>query len=337
MAGGLEGRVTNDRAFVIRSLLARLFFLLGAAASIAAPPVLIPGPSIAIDDVHGKFGLLTLDPAAHRLLAPHVNDGVVEIFDLRANQLIARVTVGPVVALAVDPKTGRYFASVQDDRRIAVIDGGTLKETSSIPLPAEPGAMLFDPKRRHLYVAADGAKSLWVVDPEARKLVGTIVVPEDPEDMVWDARTGRIYLAGSATSEVAVIDPKANTVISRWPTAPAIGGCGVALDAARNRLFVAGDNGQLVVLDLQTGRVVAQALIGQHVGQVAYDADLSRLYCAGRDWMYPVDCAGPGLVPLEKVYTATSATNVAIDPQTHAVWTTFTDGEDSFAKSWSWR
>ena len=27
--------------------------------------------------------------------------------------------------------------------------------------------------------------------------------------------------------------------------------------------------------------------------------------------------------------------NVAVDAKTHAVWTTFTDGKDSFAKSWT--
>ncbi len=337
MARRLERRYAGLNAFVIRAGLKQFLFVFGAAAAAAAPPVLTPGPSIAIDDVHGKFGLLTLDPVANRLLGSHVNDDIAEIFDLAANQLIARVEVGPVVALAVDPKSGRYFASVQDDRRIAVIDGTTLRETGSIPLPGETGALLFEPAHRRLYVAADGAKSLWVVDPDACKLVRTISVPEDPEEMVWDARTGRIYLTSSATSKVSVIDAKANAVVAHWPTAPAVGGRGVALDPARDRLFVAGDNGHLVAFDLETGRVVATAAIGKHVGQIAFDADLRRLYCAGPDWMYPIDCAGTGLVALEKNYTAASATNVVIDPKTHAVWTTFTDGEDSFAKSWSWR
>jgi hypothetical protein len=32
--------------------------------------------------------------------------------------------------------------------------------------------------------------------------------------------------------------------------------------------------------------------------------------------------------------TAATAKNVAVDPQTRAVWTTYTDGKSSFAKSW---
>ena len=41
-----------------------------------------------------------------------------------------------------------------------------------------------------------------------------------------------------------------------------------------------------------------------------------------------------GLTALGKIATAATAKNVAVDPQTHAVWTTFTNGKDSFAKSW---
>ncbi len=313
-----------------------LWLLFGTMALVAAPGVFVPGPAIAIDDVHGKFGLLTLDPVAHRLLASHVNDGIVEIFDLDASQLIARVEVGPVVALAVDPKASRYFASVQDDRRVAIIDRTTLKETGSIPLPGETGALLFEPMQARLYVTADQGTALWVVDPDARKVVQTIPIPEDPEDLIWDPQASRLYLTGSATSAVSVIDSKSNALVAHWPTSPALHPRGLALDAARGRLFVAGDNGQLVALDLKTGRVTATAAIGEHVGQIAFDAEVRRLYCAGRDWIYPVDCAGTNFVALEKIYTATNATNVAVDPKTHAVWTTFTDGEDSFAKSWSW-
>jgi hypothetical protein len=38
---------------------------------------------------------------------------------------------------------------------------------------------------------------------------------------------------------------------------------------------------------------------------------------------------------LGELTTAATARNVAVDPATHAVWTTYTDGKSSFAKAWS--
>ena len=132
-----------------------------------------------------------------------------------------------------------------------------------------------------------------------------------------------------------MIDTKSHAVVATWPTAPATGPHGLVFDAAHGRIFVAGDNGQLVAIDTQTGKVVARAAITEHVDQIAFDAALRRIYCAGPDWMSVVQATDAGLAPLGKIPTAATAKNVAVDPKSHAVWTTFTDGKDSFAKSWT--
>jgi len=330
----------NTAAPAVNGLLLVLAFGLAApgffgAVPAAPPAALTPGRWIVIEDALGRFGLLGIDSARHRLLAAHVNDDTADFFDLDTNQLISRVEIGPVVSIVVDPRTGRYFASVQDDKRIAIIDGETLKETDSIALPDETDAILFDAEARRLYVASDDGRALWVVDPDARKLIATIVVPKGPGGMAYDAVAGRLYLSGKTTNQVSVISTKTNAVVAAWPTVPAVSPHGLVLDPARSRIFVAGDNGRLVAIDTTSGRVVATAAIAEHVDQIAFDADLGRIYCAGPDWITVVQATVAGLATLDKTYTAGTARNVAVDPKTHVVWSTFTDGEDSFAKSWT--
>ena len=291
-------------------------------------------PSITIPASPGKFDFLAVDSAAHRLLAGHEKDETADFFDLKTNKLIARVKVGPAVGVTVDPKTGRYFASVQDDKRIAIIDGQTLKETGSITLPGETDAILFDAKDRRIYITNDNGKVLWAVDPDTAKVIATIPVAEGPECMAHDAAANRVYLNSKVANLVSVIDTKTNTVVAVWPTAPAVGPHGLVLDAAHSRIFVSGDNGQLVAVDTKTGKVVATSAITEHVDQIAFDDALRRIYCAGPDWMSVVQATDAGLTALGKIATAATAKNVAVDPQTHAVWTTFTNGKDSFAKSW---
>ena len=306
-----------------------------AVATAAAQPVLKPGASITVPASPGKFDFLEVDPVAHRLLAGHEKDETADFFDLNTNELITRVKVGPAVGVTVDPKTGRYFASVQDDKRIAIIDGQSLKETGSITLPGETDAILFDAKDRRIYITNDNGKFVWAVDPDTEKVVASIEIPGEPECMAHDAASDRIYLNLKNRNAVAVIDTKSNTVVATWPTAPATGPHGLVFDAAGGRVFSSGDNGLLVALDTKTGKVVATAPIVEHVDQIAFDAGLRRINCAGPGAMSVVQASDAGLKALGKIETNATAKNVAVDAKTHAVWTTFTDGKDSFAKSWT--
>ena len=206
-----------------------LFLPLALAASLAAGP-LKPGARIEIPNAPGKFDFLEVDPAAHRLLAGHEKDDTADFFDLTANKLIARVKVGPAVGVTVDPKTGNYFASVQDDKRIAVIDGKTFKEIRSIALAGETDAILYDAKDRRIYIAHDNGKSLWAVDPDTGKVIATITVPAGPECMAHDAANDRLYLNSKVANQVVVIDTKKNAVVATWATAPATGPHGLVLD-----------------------------------------------------------------------------------------------------------
>jgi hypothetical protein len=70
------------------------------------------------------------------------------------------------------------------------------------------------------------------------------------------------------------------------------------------------------------------------VDQIALDVGSGVLYCAGTDRMSVVRVSGGSLKRLGELATAPSARNVAVDPATRAVWTTYSDGKGSFAKGW---
>jgi DNA-binding beta-propeller fold protein YncE len=70
------------------------------------------------------------------------------------------------------------------------------------------------------------------------------------------------------------------------------------------------------------------------VDQIAFDAVGGLVYCAGADKMTVIRTIGGKLTVLGDLSTAATAKNVAVDPTTRAVWTTYTDGKSSFAKSW---
>ena len=316
------------------ALAASTVLFLPAALPAAVPPALVPDGTIRIPNSKGKFDFLAVDPVRHRLLAAHEKDGTADFLDLQANTVLKRLAVGPAVGIATDTRSGNYYVSVQDDKRVAVIDAATLTETASIATPAETDAILYDAKDDRIYVTNDNGKYLWVIDPAAGKVVTAIEIPDGPECMAHDDARDRIYLNNKAHHEVEVIDTKSHTVIAHWPTAPVTGPHGLVLDAAAGRIYVSGDNSRLVAMDLETGRVVGSAPITAKVDQIAFDAGTGLIFCAGPGHLSVVKATAGGVEFLGNVDSAETAKNVAVDPTTHKVWTTYTDGTDSYAKSW---
>jgi DNA-binding beta-propeller fold protein YncE len=300
----------------------------------AQPLPLTPGATIELPHSAGKFDFLRVDSQRHRLLAAHENDGTADYFDLQKGVLITRLKVGGAVDTAVDADSQFYYVSVQEAQRVAVVDAASLKEVRSIKTAGPTDAILFEPKNHLVYVTHDEGADVWVIDPAASKVVATIAIPGVPEYMVYDAAADRIYLNIKNKDSVAVIDPSTNKVVAGWPTAPAAQPHGLALDAANHRIFSAGGNGKLVVIDTKTGSATGSIDIAARVDQIAFDAAGGLLYCAGVGKMSVLQDTGGNLTSLGELTTADTARNVAVDPTTRAVWTTYTDGKSSFAKSW---
>jgi DNA-binding beta-propeller fold protein YncE len=332
--------MTTSRSLLFRRLApAVLAVLLVSLSPLAARadgnPPLTAGVTVTIPASKGKFDFLGVDPAKHRLLAAHEKDGTADFIDLDANSLITRVKTGPTVGIAVDPKTGNYFASVQDNQRLAVIDSTSLKEIGSVAMGGDTDAIIFDADDRLVFVTNDNGSFLWAVDADTQKVAASIPIPSAPECMAYDPTTDRIYLNLKTANEIAVIDIKTRTITALWPTAPAELVHGLVFDPKTGWIFSSGANGKLVAVDSKTGKVVAATDTVPKVDQIAFDEVLQRVYCAGTDAISVVQEGPEGLKTLGSVKTSASAKNVAVDPKNHAVWTTYTDGTNSYATSWS--
>ncbi|MDB6170678.1 MAG: hypothetical protein JWM88_3542 [Verrucomicrobia bacterium] len=329
----------SSRILTSRSLAAIYCFALMGIGAKAAPSAkgapLVPGPTIEIANSTGKFDFLEVDAKRHRLLAAHESDGTADIFDLESNRLIARIEIGGApVHVATDPKTGKYFVSAQEGERVAVVSSDTLKETNSIRMEGPLDGILFNPKNRRVYVGNDEGKHLWVIDADSEKIVGDIAIPGAPEYLVYDAASDRIYLNIKVTDEIVVIDPAKNAVVAHWPTAPAKQPHGLAIDAKSRRLFSAGANGVLAIVDMTTGKVIGSSKIAEKVDQATFDPATRRIYCAATGWLSVVQETADGAEFLGSVESHATARNVTVDPKTDMVWTTYTDGAKSYAKSW---
>lgn len=178
---------------------------------------------------------------------------------------------------------GFILATDRTARRLYVINARTGKSESAAPLAGGPDYVR--------YVAP--THEAWVTEPEDSRIevfslsrrtppVAThsrfVDIPGGPESLVVDVATKRAYsnLWKDATLEIDLTTGKT----TRWPNGCA-GSRGLAIDAARDRLFVGCAEGKLSVLDLKTGKQLGAVSSGNGVDIIAYNPNLAHVYMPG--------------------------------------------------------
>jgi len=146
---------------------------------------------------------------------------------------------------AADPDTGDVFLSLHGSNKIARMhDTYVASEYTEVP---EPYGLAFDAASRRLYVADRGTNNkVTVIDVAAGGIVGTINVGREPFVLTVNPDTGHLFVACGDRVEVY------NTLDwSHVTTIPVPAGAeeGIALDAARDRVYVtSGDGDALTVI-----------------------------------------------------------------------------------------
>jgi len=221
-------------------------------------------------------------------------------------------------------------------KKLFALDRDTFEVKASLDLPGEGDDIQLDPKNHTLYVDNDEGTNIWVVDLAARKIVATIEIPKAPEYIAYDDVTDKLYQNIKSTDETLVIDPETNTVEAHWTLGPAKSPHGLALDSKTQRLFVAGGNGEMAVLDAHTGKLLGSVAIAPHVDQIVFDPSTRRVYCASGTGILSVvqetdDCASL----LANVTVAKGAHTLTVDPNTHNVWICYADKDHSYIQSFT--
>ena len=269
----------------------------------------------------GGWDILTIDPTANRLYLSHATKVVV--VDLAKSAVIGEINDTPGVhAFVAVPELERGFSSNGKEAKANVVDLKTLKTVSKIDTGANPDAIVYEPNRRELYVFNHTGNSCTVIDAKSSSVITTIQLAGSPEFAAVDEAAGRIYCNIEDKSEVAVIDTSTHEVIARWPLAPGEEPGGIALDAGHHRLFAGCHNKMMVMLDTNTGKVIANVPIGAGVDGCAFD-DSTRLAfasCGDGTMTIAKEDAANKLAVIQVLKTQRGARTMALDRTTHRIY-----------------
>jgi YVTN family beta-propeller protein len=261
-----------------------------------------------------------------RLYAGYASDGLVGVVDPATNQTVAKVdglTRVHGIAIVADRNLG--FASSSGDNVVGVFDLTTNKLLQKITAGDDPDAIIYDEQAKLVYVGNHNGKTGMLIDPVTQKVIATIPLGGEPEYPQADPETGLIYQNLEDTSELVVIDPQKQTVVKRYKLDPGEGPTGLALDAAHHRLFSTAGNRKLIVMDTETGKIVAVLPIGLGVDGAGYDPVLRRVYTAnGLGTMTVIQQDSPDTYRvLEDAPTHFGGHSLVVDPATHRVYVAY--------------
>ena len=269
----------------------------------------------------GGWDILTIDSEAGRLYLSHSTKVVV--VDLDHNTLAGEIGDTPGVhAFMPIPELQRGFSSNGKESKSSDVDLTTHKTLSKVETGQNPDAIAYEPEREEVYIFNHTGSSATVIDAKTAKVVTTIPLGGSPEFAVANANTDRIYCNLEDKSEVAVINTAKHEVIAHWPLAPGEEPTGIALDAAHHRLFAACHNKMMVMLDTETGKVVANVPIGAGTDGAAFDDTTQLVFASCGDGTTTIakEETPDKLTVVQTLKTERGARTMAIDPKTHRIY-----------------
>jgi DNA-binding beta-propeller fold protein YncE len=276
-------------------LLASMAALLTAAATarhaeksadsldVGDPPVLSLRTRIPLPGVYGRIDHYGWDGKRANLIVSALGNDTVEIVNSWKRVHTIAGLEHPQASVYL-PGADRIVVSSQSGKlRFYDAESHSLVRTLDFGANANTDNMRYDAVAKRLYVGYGGGSraALAVVDAAAMERVQEFKVGSHPESFQLESEGPRIFVNLPDQESIGVVDRNTG-VVTKWKIPGYTNVHALALDEASHRLFAASlQPGRLMVVDTQSGRVVATlpAILG--VDDIWFDAMRKRIYAPG--------------------------------------------------------
>jgi DNA-binding beta-propeller fold protein YncE len=254
--------------------------ILAPSVTAADPPPLERVRTIALKGPAGGLDHLAVDAKRGRLFVANTVNGTLDIVDLKAGKLLKQVPgQGRIRGIDYSPEADRIFVGNGDGGVCNTFDAENYELVKGVPLGEDADNVRYNPRTQRIYVVHTD-KELSVIDAKDYTVRSPIALPTNLGAFKLEAGRPRLYV-NAKEGNVVVIDTEKDEVIGRFPVAPAGVNAAVAIDEPNHRLFIGcRTNPALVVMDSDTGRIVASVPIPGDVDDLSFDARNGRIYAS---------------------------------------------------------
>jgi DNA-binding beta-propeller fold protein YncE len=264
---------------------------------------------------------MSIDAQARRLYVTHGTHIVV--VDLDSDAIVGDIADTPGVhGFAIAHSLGKGFSSNGGESKVSIVDLKSLATLSKVGTGEGPDAILYEPAHEEVYAFNGRAHSLTIISATSGQAVTSLPLPGKPEFPAADSHAGRVFVNIEDKNEVVAIDTRTHQIVNEWPIAPGESASGMAIDVAHHRLFLGCENHIMIMMDSNTGKVVASVRIGEGVDANVFDEQTQLAFSSNGDGTVTIahEASPAKLTVVQTLQTQPSARTMALDPKTHTIY-----------------
>jgi DNA-binding beta-propeller fold protein YncE len=303
---------------------------LALLVAIAAAALPVPGDAAPAVNYHlartavlggdGGWDYLTYDPVGKRLF---ITRGTrVMVVDPATGKTVGEIANTPGVhGVALAQDQGKGFTSNGRDNSVSVFDLTTLQITATVPIDAKnPDAIIYDAVSKRVFTGNGSSQNVTAIDAVTNAVVGNVALPGRPEFAA--AGNGMVYFNIEDKNEIVAINSRRNAVANTWPLGTCESPTGLSMDVAHHRLFAGCQNSVMVVMNSDTGAIVATVPIGKGSDATAFDPAMQLAFSSNGDGTLTVahEDSPDTFAVVQNAATQATARTLALDTTTHDVY-----------------
>ena len=270
---------------------------------------------------NGRWDYDLVDSAARRVYVSHQTHVVV--LDADSYAVVGDIPNTPGVhGIAVASDLGRGFTSNGRANTLTIFDLKTLKVISTVKAGQNPDAIYYDAGSKRVFAFNGRSANATAINAADGTVAGTIAVGGKPEFAAGDDK-GHVYVNVEDKSELLEIDAQKLSVLHHWPLAGCKEPSGLAIDQKNRRLFSVCGNKKMMVVNADSGKVVATPAIGEDPDAAGFDPDTQLVFSSNGesgDLTVIHEDSPDKYTVLENVPTKKYARTMAIDYKTHNIF-----------------
>ncbi len=226
-----------------------------------------------------------------------------------------------VHGIAIASDLGRGFTSNGRADTVTIFDLKTLKTLGTVKTDGNPDAIVYDHVSKRVFTFNGRGKNTTAINAADGSVAGTLALGGKPEFAAVDGK-GSIFVNNEDTSELIQIDSQKITETHRWPLAPCKSPSGLSMDVKSRRLLAVCDDKVSVVVNADTGKVVAIPVIGNGPDASAFDPATNDFFAScGEGVLTLIHEDSPDkFTVVDNVPTKRSARTMGLDLKTHTLF-----------------
>lgn len=246
----------------------------------AAEPLVFE-KTIPLTGVEGRIDHMAADPGTQRLFVAALGNKSLEVLDWNSGKRIKSIGgLDEPQGIVYRADTNRLYVATGGDGSVRIYDGSSFALLKTLKLGDDADNLRFDAAAKVVW-AGYGSGALAAIDGNGER-VAQIPVTAHPESFQLEKAGSRIFVNVPDSRKIEVVDREKKAISANWGIGLEISNFPMALDEKSRRLFVVCRTpARLIVLDTDSGKIVARLSTVGDSDDLFFDSARHRIYATG--------------------------------------------------------